>query len=360
MKIAYFNCPSGISGDMMLSSLIDCGLNPKKLEIALKKTLKIKNWKLSFKKIQKGHAQAVHIDVISDYRFHSTSDMRAVISKSALSATVKEKSLQILDVLISAESKIHGTPKNKVHFHEMNSIDTLIDITANVLALNMLGIEKVYSTNINIGRIAPAALEILTAKKVPVYSSTAQFELTTPTGAAIISTLVESFNQPVLKIEKYGFGAGTFDVPGASNLLTVMIGNQSENIAHDKVILLETNIDDLDPRVYPDLSEKLFEAGALDVWLTNITMKKGRPAIKLSILCKEKLETELSNIVFKETTTIGIRRLAYDRHILLRTQNGEHKIATLPDGTTKKSAEYRDAVKKAAANKTPLYKLLKN
>ncbi|OGS24217.1 MAG: hypothetical protein A2297_02590 [Elusimicrobia bacterium RIFOXYB2_FULL_48_7] len=359
VKIAYFNCPSGIAGDMMLSSLLECGVSPVWLETYLKKALKIKNWKLAVKKAHKGHTSATHIDVVSDFHFDTPAQMKSVLAKSSLPSGVKAKSLDVMNVLISAESKIHKMPANKVHFHELSSIDTLIDITGNILVLEKLGIEKVFASNINIGKAEPATLEIIKRNKIPVYVSTPQYELTTPTAAALMAVLVESFSlRPVFNIEKFGFGAGTFDVPGHSNMVTVMIGSMQTAAMSDTVILLETNIDDMDPRVYPFLSELLFKAGALDVWLTNIIMKKGRPAVKVSVLCSPETENALSNIILRETTTIGIRSQSMGRTCLPRIQKGENKISTLPDGSTKSSVEYRKAVIKALKTKTPLYRLL--
>ncbi|OGS20175.1 MAG: hypothetical protein A2252_11030 [Elusimicrobia bacterium RIFOXYA2_FULL_39_19] len=361
MKIAYFNCSSGIAGDMILSSIFDCGLKSAQLENYLKKHLKLKNWKFKIKRVQKGHTDAINTVVDSDFHFHSPFDMLKVLKKSTLPEKIKADAIRTLDLLITAESKIHGIPRGQTHFHELSSIDTIIDISGAISGFFMLGIEKIFVSDINVGRPEPATIEMLSKNNISIYSTTVEYELATPTGIALVSTIMQPQSlRPVFEIKQYGFGAGTFDVPKLSNKLTLQIGEMKDNYQQDSVMLIETNIDDLDPRVYPYVSEKLFEAGALDVWLTNIIMKKGRPAVKLSVLCEIADESKVLDLLFKETTTIGVRKQIVDRTKLARSAKGKNKTSILPDGSTKTSVEYREALKfKASTPATALYKLLK-
>ncbi len=362
MKIAYFNCSSGISGDMIISSCLDCGIDKIQFEKELKRNLKLKNWKLIVKKVKKGHIKATQINFLTDKKFASIEQMKNIIYKSRFSQNIKNKSIEIFDLIIDTESKIHKLPKNKLHLHELNSLDTILDIMGSLWLIAKLGVEKILSSEINIGNPAPVTGEIIRCKKIPVFSSTPKYELTTPTGIAIISTLADfSMLMPVMKIEKVGYGAGSFEVENSPNVLKLFLCNiEKGTIGYsvEELSLLETNIDDMDPRVYPYLSEELFKKGALDVWLTNIIMKKGRPGTLLSVLCIPEKKYEILKLIFKETTTIGIRETLVNRFSLRRIIKDKYKIAFLEDGTTKKSIEFKSALKHSS--KLPLYLRLKN
>lgn len=361
MKIAHFNCKSGIAGDMIIASLIDSGLSAEILEKTLKKKLKTKDWELKVSITKNYHFPAKNLSVSGERHFTSPFEIRNIIKKSDLSDTVKKNSLKILDTLISAESKVHGVPTGKVHFHELNSMDTLIDITGACQALELLNIDKVFCSEINIGRPAPATLEILKEKQLPVYSNST-FETATPTGISIISNIAESFGaMPALVIEKSGYGAGTNEIPNMQNFLQVIIGSSEllkNTFEKDEVIILETNIDDMDLRVFPYVMENLFSAGAKDVWFTQIIMKKGRPAVKLSVICDLNHENEIVDIIFNETTTLGIRRMPCSRHILKRELSDGKKKAFLKKSKVKISAEYEVAKQKAIKTHQPVKDLL--
>jgi hypothetical protein len=396
--VAFFNCSSGISGDMVLASFIDAGVPAARIERGLKTALGIKGWGLSVTKVRRGHTRATQVSVTrqafclpvgkASRRPHHSAGMRRIISRSKLAPRVKRNALRIIDLLIEAESKIHRTPKAKVHFHQMSSMDTVVDAAGAALCFELAGIEKAYYPALNLGSAAPATLQIVKSAGIPVYSTTGEYELTTPTGAAIVSALMEpSLLPPVMKVEKYGFGAGCLDIPGEPNMLKVMIGETDYDAAvgagfsqslctrsirkgrflaresgADRVVLLETNIDDMDPRVYPYVCSLLMKAGALDVWLTNIIMKQGRPGVMLSALCEPELEAEIARLIFRETTTTGIRRIPVLRYILPRFKRGKlYKVSRLSDGTAKTSVEFRTAVKKAARNgrNKPLYQILR-
>jgi len=260
---------------------------------------------------------------------------------------------------------VHNIPPDKIHFHEINSIDTLIDVAGSSLAFDMLGIEEIYSSPLNLGRAAPATLEIVKAKSVPVYSSNPRVEMTTPTGAAIISSVAKAFGvMPEMKIESTGSGAGTFDFDDTPNILSLMIGTQASrkirdsSIPTDNVKVVETNIDDMDPRIYPYVMEKLFACGAKDVWLNQVIMKKGRPGIVLSVICSQEIENTVVNIIFKETTTLGIRSYPCSRHVLRRDTGTDRKTAYVPGSKPKVKSEFEKVKLQAQAQHKPLKNIL--
>lgn len=344
---------------MLLASLIDAGINAGQLERHLKRALRLKNWALVTKRIRAGHNTAVQVRVLARGKltFDSPYRMRRLIAGSKLPGAVREKSILALDTLIQAESRVHGVPCSKVHFHELNSIDTIIDITGVLLGFYNLGSERIYSSPLNLGTPAPATLEIVHAKRIPVLSKGEFFELTTPTGAALISVLVDSFasvaGAPAFVLKRYGYGAGEFGYTGSPDVLQLFVGYDeggSAGYLADRVIIFETNIDDMDPRLYPYVMEELFKAGALDVWLTNITMKHGRPGVMLCVLLKPGDEDKIRGIIFKETTTLGVRKRCVliddaSRWKLPRKKRGKYKIGFLPDGSRKTAVEYRSALK---------------
>jgi len=364
MKTAYFNCSSGIAGDMTIAAFINAGLPARELETHLKKALKLAGWNLETTVTERYHFPAAVLTVKGDRNFKDPGEMKRVIAGSGLPERVKKRSLRILDTLIRAESLVHRVQPGKVHFHELNSIDTLIDVAGSCLAVEMLGIEQVYASALNIGRGAPATLQIVKAKNIPVYATTGRYELATPTGTAVIAELAQSFGaMPLMTIETHGIGAGMQVIPEHRNILTVSIGRTREARAasdylQDAVALLETNIDDMDPRIYPYVLEKLLAAGAKDAWLTQVLMKKGRPGIVLSVLCSPEQEGEMAAILFDETTTLGVRRTQYSRYTLKRTETKSRKIAHLSGGRTRAKAEFRHALQKAVKTSRPLKDIL--
>lgn len=347
---------------MLIASLIDAGISNKLLEKELQKRLKMTGWSLEVNTTQRHHFPAKLLSVKGDITFRSPYHMREIISDASFTPETKSLMLKILDNLIAAEAKVHNIPPSKIHFHELNSIDTLVDITGFCYCLELLGISQVHASPLNVGRPAPATIEILKKCRAQVYSDNPAVELTTPTGAAILSTISKSFgNMPELKIEKSGFGAGHKIIEKTPNILNALIG--AAGAVHtmfetDEVILIETNIDDMDPRLYPHVMEKLFLSGAKDVWLTQVLMKKGRPGIILSALSSIENESELARIIFRETTTLGIRRQSVPRFLLNRETKPGKKIARLPGGETKIKSEYETTRQKAIKTSTPLIKIL--
>ena len=366
MKRAYFNCSAGIAGDMIIASCISAGLSAELLEKNLKEKLQLAGWELEVKDVTKKHFPAVQVNVLGRIKFGSPGKMKEIISKSSLTHAVKTRSLAILDTLIMAEAKVHKLPPEKIHFHELNSIDTLVDVAGSSLAFDMLGIDEICASPLNIGKAAPATLEILKAKGVPVYSSNPRVEMTTPTGAAIISTVARSFGpMPEMKVESSGSGAGSFDFDEFPNVLGVMIGpgaapaaGRSTEVPADEVRVVETNIDDMDPRIYPYVMERLFGCGAKDVWFSQVIMKKGRPGIVLSAICSKESEKNVTDVLFKETTTLGVRSHSCSRRILKRDVGGERKTAYVPGARPKVKSEFEKAKQQALVQKKPLKNIL--
>ncbi len=336
MKIAYFDCFSGISGDMCLGALVDAGAPLKKIEQGLQK-LKVKGYRLSAKKTKRAALSCTKVDVIQTGKgkWQGTEgtrweDIEAIITKSSLSESFKRQGIAIFKGLFKAESKVHGVAFNKVHLHELGAVDCLVDIFGTLIGLDLLGINSVYASPINLGSgfvktehgtmpvPAPATAEIL--KDLPVYSSGPSAELTTPTGAAILKHLSGSFGGiPVFKPRRIGLGAGRNDFQKSPNILRILIGDLGGEDAHETVTVIETNIDDMNPQVYEYLAERLFESGALDVFLTQTIMKKMRPGIKLSVLCNNSVRNDLIHLILRETTSIGVRYYEASRVTMQRS-----------------------------------------
>lgn len=347
-KIAYFDCCSGISGDMVLGALIDCGLDIKVLRKELAK-LPVKDYSISASKDERHHITGINFCVrFKDSHLHRNfKEIKTLISRSSLSQRAKGLSISIFETLAKAEAKVHGCKADDVHFHEVGAVDSIIDIVGTAIAIEYLGIEKVYASSLPLGSgwvnashgkmpvPAPATLEIL--KDVPIAKSIVASELTTPTGAAIIKTLAEDFgSMPHMRIEKTGYGIGDKSFEEIPNILRVVIGKGEA--CPERLIVLETNIDDMNPQIYDYLMSRLFKKGALDVFLIPIQMKKGRPAILLKALCNENKKDMLMNIIFEETTTIGIRSYEVDRRCLERNI----KEVSTPYGKVKVKVSEKD------------------
>ncbi len=341
MKIAYFDCSSGISGDMILGALVDAGAPFDKLKEGLSQ-LNLEGYSISANTVLKKGVKATKVDVViegPDLPGRPLKDLREIISDSKLDSEIKAKSLSIFQRLAEAESVVHNCPVEDVHFHEVGHIDTIVDIVGSVYAFNMLGIDKVISSPIDTGSgsvkmshglfpiPAPVTAELL--KDVPVYSSGVERELTTPTGAAIITTFASSFQPlPQMTFSKIGYGAGGWELSEKPNVLRVFIGEDIDVYSTDEVCVIETNIDDMNPQVYEYLMDRLFEAGALDVYITPAVMKKSRPAQILSVIAKNEKIRDLKELIFRETTTIGVRVRRMSRFVLTR----EMKEVRLPYG----------------------------
>ena len=332
MKIAYFDCFSGISGDMILGALADLGNDFSFIKKELKK-LDLKGYSLSHKKVKRGVIETTRVDVKVTEKSSSKRNLKSIISiikNSGLAEKIKNDSIKIFRRLAEAEATVHGTTINKVHFHEVGAIDSIVDIVGSVIGIHHLNISKIVSSSINVGSgfvkcdhgtlpvPAPAVVEIL--RGVPCFSSGTRQELTTPTGAAVIATLANEFGSlPELKTDRVGYGAGGKNLKEMPNALRIILGELSiANELKKEIFVLETNIDDMNPEFYDVVMEKLFQAGAVDVFLTPIIMKKNRPATKLSVLTQQQNVEMLANEVLKNTTSFGIRFYPVERVMLER------------------------------------------
>ena len=320
MTIAYFDCFSGISGDMTLGAIVDAGISMESLRAELSR-LNLAGYELTAEKVMRSGIAATKVHVISDredQKPRHLSDILEIIDRSSLKASVKEKSSRIFTRLADAEAKIHLTERNSIHFHEVGALDSIVDIVGAAIGLELLGITEVRSSAVNVGSgtvqtshgllpiPAPATAEML--KGIPVYQSATQFELATPTGAAIISTLGTSFGLlPSMRVDRVAYGAGEKDFAGKPNVLRLILGEPAAPYEEDSSLLIETNIDDINPQLYDYIIEKIMGQGAQDAYLTPIIMKKGRPAILLSALTDRSKSDAVLDTIFRETTSIGVR-----------------------------------------------------
>ncbi len=378
---------------MCLGSLVDAGVSIKALEKELKK-IPVAGYRLSLKKVKRADLAASNVGVIQhskpesrDSNLTKWEDIERSIHRSSLSEDIKQKGLKIFRRLFDAEAEVHGETFHTVHLHELGAVDCIIDIFGTLIGLDLLGVEKVYSSPINLGSgvvktdegilpvPTPATAEIL--KNIPVYSKVVSTELTTPTGAAIIGELSAGYGDiPCMGIEKIGVGAGDRDFKNWPNVLRIFIGRTfssssigggTEGVSHDTVTVIETNIDDMNPQLFEYAIERLFKAGALDTYLSQIIMKKGRPALKLTVLCREDRIEDLTRIIFEETNTIGLRFYETKRKTLQReiktidTEFGKVKIkySRYDDEILKMTPEYDDCKKIAKRFKIPLIKVMK-
>jgi len=403
LKVAYFDCFAGISGDMTLGALIDAGasfdlLKSELGKLSLRQAQDAQEFELTLDRVTKRGISASDVTVHTHHNEHhhghghshgrTYSEIRRIIEESELSDDVKRKSVAIFTKLGEAEAKIHNKSIEEIHFHEVGAVDAIVDIVGSCICLELLGIKKLYCSPIPTftgmveiahGKFplpAPATVEIL--KNAPWRELGVEGEIVTPTGAAIVATLAEGFGtMPAMSITSTGYGAGKKDF-GIPNVLRVIVGDtllrQAQDASHDlrtgecaEVAVIETNIDDLSPQIYEIVMERLFDAGALDVYLTPIQMKKNRPATLLSVICEPGLIDKLSGIIFEETTSIGVRidsrrRICLQREIVtVETEFGpiSLKIARRDGATMNCQPEYEDC-KSAAARHSVSFKRVRD
>ncbi|KJR42506.1 protein of unknown function DUF111 [Candidatus Magnetoovum chiemensis] len=380
-KIAYISCFSGISGDMINGALIACGVPFDYIRSALT-FLPSDEYELSVKDVQRCSIKAVKFDVFTkhqgSFNARTWSDVEEKILSSNLKQNVKDMSLAIFKNLFDAEALAHGKTYDKTHLHELSAIDCMIDIIGAALSLDYLGVDEVIASPINAGSgfvktahgtfpaPAPATLELL--KGIPFYTSNIERELTTPTGAAIVKTIASKYgNSPTMTVDTIGYGAGGMDLTEQPNVVRVMLGKSEEkNCNEDKITIIETTIDDMQPQIYDHLINILLENDALDVFITPIIMKKSRPAVNLTVLCYDIKKHTLCDIIFKETTTIGIRFYEASRFTLKRqvktvnTKYGAIRVKAAykenrgVETVINVSAEYDDCKKAAESHGAPL------
>jgi pyridinium-3,5-bisthiocarboxylic acid mononucleotide nickel chelatase len=381
MKAAYFDCFSGISGDMTLGALVDAGCSLHVLRTKLQ-GLQVPGWQISAEKVWKVGMSATHVRVTTeDTQTHrSLSTILKIIADSELSKTVKERASAIFTKLGEAEAAVHDVPLEKVHFHEVGAVDAIVDIVGACIGFSELGIEKFVCSPLNVGGgtakmahgilpvPAPATARLLVDK--PTYSNGVQKELVTPTGAAIVATLCDSFGpQPAMSVSAVGYGAGVADLEGQPNVLRLMVGEARTDSAdaHGGTIrVLEANLDDMNPQIFGYLLERAMGAGALDVFATPIYMKKNRPGTLVTILCKPEDEAKFQEMLFAETTTLGVRSHLVERRALPRewvrvsTRFGEVriKVSRIEGQIRHASPEFDDCRKLAEDNKVPLHEVM--
>ena len=331
MKILCYDCFSGISGDMNLGAMIDLGIKKSFLVRELNK-LNLKGWTLVAEKDQRHGINGTKVTVIQtepEKSHRHLTDIEKIINNSGLDNKIKALSKKIFMKLAVAEATVHKIPLEKVHFHEVGALDSIIDIVGAAICYDALNVDAVVVSTVELGsgfvkcshgRLpvpAPATSEIL--KGIPVRKGGVDFEATTPTGAAILGTLGTYFNsQPSFTIQKTGYGIGQKDHPDVPNMLRVFLAETSEDQPGHDALLLECNIDDMNPEFFEHISENLFNAGAADVFITNIIMKKGRPGNMLNIICEKGFEDSLKEIIFGESTTTGIRSFPFRKDTLVR------------------------------------------
>jgi hypothetical protein len=374
MKIAYFDCFSGASGDMILGSMIDAGLDFQELREELRKipTPKIQ---LNVRKVLRRGVSATQVIVTGKKEkksYRTLNEISKIVEKSRLEPEVKKKSQEVFERIASVEAKIHQKPVAEIHFHELSGLDSIVDIVGAVWGFHQLGIDKLYVSKVNVGSgfvecehgtlpvPAPATLALMKGK--PIYSSGVERELLTPTGAALLTFLGSDFgNMPEITVERVGYGAGRDDLPHP-NVLRLLIGVPSAHAGMERVMVIETNIDDMNPQFYDYIIERLLAMGVMEIFLTPIMMKKNRQGTLLNVICSSEKLTSVTGFLLKETTTLGLRwheeeRNRADREILtLRTKYGKirFKLARWEGKAVNLSPEYEDCKRLAIKRKIAL------
>ena len=371
MKIAYLDCFAGASGDMFLGALLDAGLALDGLRTALS-TLPLQGYTLRVEKEERNHLFGTRfiVEVEKDRQpARSFADIKAIIDAAGLSRWVKETSTRIFEDLALEEGKIHDRPPEKIHFHEVGALDSIVDIVGAVFGMESLGIASLHASPLPLGsgfvetqhgRIplpAPATIALL--KGIPVYDSGVSAELVTPTGAALLKGLACSFGaMPPMVVEQVGYGVGSRELPDRPNLLRILVGRDTEEHRTETVAVMEANVDDTNPEWLGFLMERLFSAGALDVLFCPVQMKKGRPAVLIQVIGKPHQKDRLMEILFQESTTLGVRYQMMQRKILAREEAeidspwGKMKVKKIsrPDGLFQLLPEY-DSCRKIALEK---------
>jgi uncharacterized protein (TIGR00299 family) protein len=381
MRVLYLDCFSGIAGDMTLAALLDLGapLEAVRMQVAM---VAPPGLQILADRTSSGGISATKVKVaVPDagaFEEREHAEIAGAIRESRLEAPVKAKALAIFAVLAEAESKAHGVPVERVHFHEIGAWDSIADIVGVAAALHELGIEEILASSpipLGSGRVqtrhgvlpipAPATIELLAG--IPVLGTDLPFELTTPTGAAILRALAASFGPiPHLTVERIGYGAGTHRLPDRPNVLRALLGQRPSASASPPEWLLQTALDDASPQLLGHVQTLLFENGALDVWMAPIYMKKNRPGIELSVLCTAQERPRLSALLLTETTSIGLREMPVSRIRLERrtfpvqTRLGpaSAKIAFLDGKPVNVSAEFEEARELARRSGCPLKDVL--
>ena len=381
MNLAYFDCFSGISGDMTLGALVDAGCDVARLRSELQ-ALQVPGWELSAEKVWKNGMAATYAKVkTEEQRAHrSLTEVLEILRRSDLAPRVRDRARAVFQKLGEAEARVHDVPLEKIHFHEVGAVDAIVDIVGACIGFHALGIDKFACSPLNVGGgttkmahgvlpvPAPATANLLQGK--PTYSNGVQRELVTPTGAAIVATLCDTFGpQPPMTVSAIGYGAGTADLEGQPNVLRIMIGESTEKAVpgyDEEICVIEANLDDMNPQIYGYFLERALAAGALDVYTTSVQMKKNRPGTLLTVLCKPQDTNALTSLIFAETTTFGVRttnaqrRILPREHVSVSTTFGDVriKLSRVNGRILHVSPEFEDCRKLAVERNVPLQQVI--
>jgi pyridinium-3,5-bisthiocarboxylic acid mononucleotide nickel chelatase len=381
VRVAYFDCPSGAAGDMIMAALVDAGVALPALRAELEK-LPLAGWTIEAREVRKGAFRATKIDVGVDSRVHqhhrSLRDILDILERSSLPAGMKERAGRIFTRLADAEARVHGSDRESVRFHDVGAVDAIVDVVGGVVALDLARAAAVHVSALPIGgglvggphgKIpvpGPGTAELL--RGFPVVDTGVRAELVTPTGAAILTTLAASAGRmPPLTVEAVGYGAGTMDLPDTPNVLRCFLGETPGGVGADETIVqVETTIDDMSPQLYEPLIERLFAVGALDVFLQPVIMKRGRPGTVVTVLGAPDRVSDISRALFEETTTIGVRwsewrRARLDREmVVLATAYGSlpFKVSRLGGQIVTITPEFADVARLAREKGLPVREVL--
>jgi len=332
MRTIYFDCFAGASGDMILGALVDAGVNPEQLQQQIG-LLGVSGYSIDFENVDRSGISATYARVRTahEHSHRHLSDILQIIYGSSLLDSVKERAARIFSRLAEAEARVHNEPIEKVHFHEVGALDAIIDVVGAAIGFELLGAQRFVCSPLHVGSGTvemdhgrfpvppPAVAELL--KGAPFYSSDIPGELLTPTGAAILSTVCDSFGPvPKMKLEQTGYGAGTRQYEKFPNVLRILVGEDEATVAADeRLLMIETNMDDISPQILGHVMDRALTLGALDCYFTAIQMKKNRPGVLLSVLCKTEDRERFMQILFAETTTLGVRSYEVERRALQRS-----------------------------------------
>lgn len=371
--VAYLDCFSGVSGDMLLGAVIDAGIPVADLRTELKR-LPLEGYELTAGRVERAGIAATHarVEVRGQPAPRTLSDVLGVIEASSLPATDREKGAAVFQRLAEAEAAVHSETVETVHLHDVGAVDAIVDVMGAVAGLRMLGAERLYCSSLPLGDgevvgphatlpvPAPATLELVRRAKAPIRATSANSELVTPTGAAIVTALA-TFSHPAMTVEQVGYGAGTRDPEGRPNVLRLWLGDSTDAPTRP-MLLIETNIDDMTGEMLAFVQEKLMAAGAADAWFTPVQMKKGRPAVMLSVICSEADEERIARLLLRETSTLGVRvrpvhRWEAEREVLeFEASLGPAavKVKRLPGEPPRAAPEFETCRRLAQATGLPL------
>lgn len=382
MRVLYFDCFAGISGDMTIGALIDSGIDVESLKQQLS-SLGLSGYEIKIDRVERSGIAATKFDVIVDESpqpARHLSDISEIINNSDLSELTRSRSIHAFERLAEAEARAHGTTVDKVHFHEVGAIDSVIDVIGAMIGVEMLLVDRFVSSPLRVGYgtvraahgllpiPAPGTAEIL--RGAPIYAGEFEGEFVTPTGAAIVASLCESFSPlPAMSIERIGYGAGSRNPAGFPNALRLVVGELLDQTASEPeniVVVIETNIDDMNPQVYEHVMNLAFKRGALDAFVNPVQMKKSRPGVLLTVLCERTLADSIIDMLLEQTTTLGVRYYEARRRVLARaieiveTEYGDVRVKVASGGGRKLhfQPEYEDCLRLAEAADVPLIEVM--